>query len=47
MKISIKKINTAGFKEWLILLDEKTIGVVFTKKDAKCLVKCLKKNNKK
>lgn len=46
MKISTKKIDARGLKEWLILLDGKTIAMAFTKKDAKFVAKCIRKYKK-
>ena len=46
MKVSIKKIKPVGVKEWLILIDEKTIATAFTKSDAKFIAKCIRKYKK-
>lgn len=46
IKVSVKKIKTPASKEWLILVDDRTIGVAFTKKDAKFIMKCIKKHRK-
>lgn len=46
MKVSIKKIKSLGLKEWLILVNKRTIATAFTKDDAKFLVKCIRRYKK-
>lgn len=43
MKVSIKKIKSPSVKEWLILIDGKTMAICLNKADAKFIVKCIKK----
>jgi hypothetical protein len=46
MKVETTKIGCGGKYEWLITVDNKTIGIAFTKTDAKYIAKCIRKYKK-